>query len=395
MYVHELANHRSLAPLKHTPGGVPHIVIEANYTCNLRCGKCYNRDHKGVKPLEQVKAEIDLARTRRTLETVSILGGEPTLYPDLPEVVRHVKRSGLFCQVLTNGVRFREDTSGSLLRTLQEAGVDRIILHADCGQGRSPEETGSLIETLFRQWESAKILHSLSITLYPENAGTLPALMRRYAADRYFNGILVTLARDPEATVRPAAPGEADLSLSREHARIASDLKVEASAYVPSSLDDAYVSWLMYFYYLNASTGETFGLSPRLNRLFRAVYRLAKGKNLFGAPLSPDSLPASCLLSLALELCLTPRRLGSARALLRSSDRLRALRFQYILMQDGPRYNEEHGKVQICYMCPDATVRNGKITPVCLADRINPLPGSAQPPDRDLARTVYGHLQEV
>jgi hypothetical protein len=395
MNIQQIANHRELRPLKLEPRDVSHVVIEPNTTCNLRCARCYNQDRDVVKSLAQVKSEIDFARSRRTLETVSILGGEPTIHPDLPAIIRHVKSAGLVCQVLTNGVRLFEEGQGGLLDDLIAAGLDRIILHADCGQGRTPGETDRLIDTLFDRFEARGVLHSLSITLYPENSGTVPAVMRRHAHRRYFDGVLVTLAKDPAGTVQPGTNGQRDLDLAFEHERIVADLRIRAAAYIPSSLDDDFVSWVMYFYYMNAATGETFAMSPGINRLLRALYRLSTGRNLFGATLSPRRLPVSFLASALLEVAAAPRRLGEVIRLVRRSGRLGDLRFHYILMQDGPRYNARHGKVQICYMCPDATVRNGKITPVCLADQINPLHQSGRRADEELARTVYGHLREV
>ena len=55
--------------------------------------------------------------------------------------------------------------------------------------------------------------------------------------------------------------------------------------------------------------------------------------------------------------------------------------------------NVEHGKVQICWQCPDAVVRNGRLTPVCIAGRVNPLFGEPTAP-REVVETVFEHLGE-
>ena len=56
-------------------------------------------------------------------------------------------------------------------------------------------------------------------------------------------------------------------------------------------------------------------------------------------------------------------------------------------------YNEnsvEKGILQFCYHCPDATIRNGKLIPVCVADFISPLQKEI-----DLAKQYPGHKEEI
>jgi hypothetical protein len=92
-----------------------------------------------------------------------------------------------------------------------------------------------------------------------------------------------------------------------------------------------------------------------------------------------------------------PGRFGEFFRLLHASGFRKHLRFHYIVLQSAPQFNAEKQCVEICYHCPDATIRNGKLAPVCLADWIAP-PGKREgeePGDAVLARTIYGHLEEV
>jgi len=68
----------------------------------------------------------------RKLQSISLVGGEVTLHPDLCEIVRMVKSRGLCAEVFTNGVLLEP----SLLSALAEAGTDLIFLHIDSGQNR-------------------------------------------------------------------------------------------------------------------------------------------------------------------------------------------------------------------------------------------------------------------
>ncbi len=71
----------TLKPLKFALLDMPHATVEPNRTCNLRCRSCYNLDRRFEKPLCLVKEEIDLLIQKRNLQVITILGGEPTLYP--------------------------------------------------------------------------------------------------------------------------------------------------------------------------------------------------------------------------------------------------------------------------------------------------------------------------
>jgi len=392
----DLENSSDIRPQKTPLREVPHIVIEPNQTCNLRCRSCYNLDRDHVKSLDRIREEIDLARRKRNLDTVSLLGGEPTLHPRIGDIVSYVKSMGLICQMLTNGIVFLDPMRAGLLDDLVNAGLDRIVLHADTGQQRPGTRLESFCESVFDRFEQRRIPFSLSITLYPENRGTLPDLMTQYARYRFFDGILATLVKDPRNTAQQPADRAAGADILEEHEAIVRRLRILPAAYIPSSLDDSFISWLMYFYTLNTRTGATFGVSPRFNRLFRKGYRLLAGRYAFGMTSDPSQFKVTCLLSGIAEVLLSPSRLPSFLRLIRDSSAMDALRFHYIVIQSGPEWNAKHGKVQICHHCPDATIRNGKITPVCIADLINPiLPAKpSRSSDEGLRQTVYAHLEE-
>jgi hypothetical protein len=72
------------------------------------------------------------------------------------------------------------------------------------------------------------------------------------------------------------------------------------------------------------------------------------------------------------------------------------IRFHFIVIQTPPEIDEAGRLIGICYHCPDATVRNGRLMPVCLADHISPLDGSlAEPSNEDLVEAVYSHMGET
>jgi len=58
---------------------------------------------------------------KRNLQTITFIGGEPTLHPDLPRIIKYIKEKKLLCQLLTNGLLFLQDAEDKLLsRTCEE-----------------------------------------------------------------------------------------------------------------------------------------------------------------------------------------------------------------------------------------------------------------------------------
>ena len=375
----------------------PHLTIETNLTCNIRCRGCYNLYKTYVKPLYQIESEIDLALLKRNLETITLLGGEPTLHPRLVEIIKYVKKKKLICEMLTNGVVFLEKDGDRLLDQIVQAGLDRIVLHVDVGQSHIHEDIRKIRHALFKKFEKRRICFSLSITIYDDNKGKIPSFMKEYSRYRYFDGILSILKMDtPHNFFSNYVPGRSP-QLYGEYRSIFEELRIEPSAYIPSSLDDEQISWLMFFYYINTKTHATMEISPEYNRLFRKIYRFYAKRHVFGITSSPWLFPFSFWLTCMVELVYHPKKMFSMGRLLGKSGWLRNLRFHYILIQRGPEFDQNIGQVQMCYHCPDATIRNGKLTPVCVADLINPYShGSAQREVHgELYRTVYSHMEQI
>ncbi|MDR1389263.1 MAG: anaerobic ribonucleoside-triphosphate reductase activating protein [Treponema sp.] len=88
------------------PGCVAAVIFFLS--CNLRCPWCYNGDlvlglTDKKKPLEEALALVE--KRRKLLGGVVLSGGEPTLFPDLPDLVRRIKKTGFKVKLDTNGTR--------------------------------------------------------------------------------------------------------------------------------------------------------------------------------------------------------------------------------------------------------------------------------------------------
>lgn len=74
--------------------------------CNMRCPYCHNPQivkGKGTKDTDDI---LDFLKRRQgLLDGVVLSGGECTLYPDLPHLIRAIKRLGYALKIDTNGTR--------------------------------------------------------------------------------------------------------------------------------------------------------------------------------------------------------------------------------------------------------------------------------------------------
>jgi len=165
MKVAQLSSLHVPTQLKYSPREVPHGTIEPNRTCNIRCRHCYNLDRDFVKGLDLVKQEIDLLARKRNLQVISLLGGEPTLHPNLYEIVAHIKSKTIACQILTNGIVYLNAGGGQLLDRLIASGIDKIIVHIDRGQDHIHGDIEKVRDKIFSILEAKKVLFSLSLTL--------------------------------------------------------------------------------------------------------------------------------------------------------------------------------------------------------------------------------------
>ncbi len=105
--------------------------------CNMRCPFCHNASLVTSPGSQPTIAEDEVLRylTKRQaiLEGVCITGGEPTLYPGLPEFIGKIKALGLQVKLDTNG------TNPVMLKALTE---DKLIDYVAMDIKNSPEKYG-------------------------------------------------------------------------------------------------------------------------------------------------------------------------------------------------------------------------------------------------------------
>lgn len=86
---------------------VPSIDIYATYRCNLRCKHCFVGPKLDLGTHFDFELLQNLIRTAPSWSTneITFLGGEPTLYPHLAEVIRLTQKLGMKARIVSNGQR--------------------------------------------------------------------------------------------------------------------------------------------------------------------------------------------------------------------------------------------------------------------------------------------------
>ncbi len=107
------------------------ITLKPVLSCNLRCAMCSFVANKAVDSSPHDSLPLDV--WTRLVDEVAhwrpylwLTGGEPTLYPAVLPLIRHVKSRGLLCGMTTNGV-----TLEALAEAIVQARLDILVVSLD------------------------------------------------------------------------------------------------------------------------------------------------------------------------------------------------------------------------------------------------------------------------
>ena len=107
-------------------------LVEITSRCNLHCPVCF-ADSCGFAPdpsIETLRRMFAGIMEQTGGCNLQLSGGEPTLRPDLPEIIAAAKESGFpFIQLNSNGLKFAGEPE--LAATLREAGLSSVFLQFD------------------------------------------------------------------------------------------------------------------------------------------------------------------------------------------------------------------------------------------------------------------------
>jgi radical SAM protein with 4Fe4S-binding SPASM domain len=112
------------APFSARPSAPYRMDLAITYRCNNNCAHCYN-----ARPRQQ--PELSTGQWKHILDRlwevgiphIIFTGGEPTLRPDLPELIAHAESNGQITGINTNGRKLKDH---EFLQSLVDAGLDHV-----------------------------------------------------------------------------------------------------------------------------------------------------------------------------------------------------------------------------------------------------------------------------
>ncbi len=108
-----------------------------------------------------------------------LTGGEPAARPDLPDLVRHAARAGLYTNLITSGVTLTETLFGSLIAS----GLDHVQLSFQDADPTQADRLGGTRESQRRKLRAAALVTEAGVPLtanfvvHRQNLERLPAMI--------------------------------------------------------------------------------------------------------------------------------------------------------------------------------------------------------------------------
>jgi pyrroloquinoline quinone biosynthesis protein E len=148
------------------------LLAELTHRCPLRCPYCSN-----PLDLERRSAELGTEEWAEVFDQAAALGvihlhlsgGEPTAREDLPALVGHASRAGLYTNLITSGVLLDE----ARLAALAEAGLDHVQLSVQDAEAANADRIAGFAGGHAKKRRVARAVRALGLPL------TLNAVIHR------------------------------------------------------------------------------------------------------------------------------------------------------------------------------------------------------------------------
>ena len=141
------------------------VVIDITHRCNMSCKNCYipNRDI----PDMDIDKMIDAVSRFPKKTMIRIIGAEPTMRRDLPEIITRIKQTRNRCTLLTNGLRLSVD---KYVKTLKSAGLRHCYISLN---GADNDDWYEQIDELRCATKKIKALENLVNNKFIIDTGTI------------------------------------------------------------------------------------------------------------------------------------------------------------------------------------------------------------------------------
>lgn len=325
----------------------PNGWVEVTTHCQLDCPGCYRDFDDGqeaspVEKLVELQRDTDTLIRIRNIQTLSIAGGDPLLYPLLDELVSYVSSRGVAPRLFTNGVLLDERR----LRELVSAGCAEVIIHASLWQNRlRPNTLSELLELKARCCEMFRAVGNIRLGFIGpamrSNLDEFDVLFDFYRRNADVVGnVVFTTFKDVYG-----GPSGEHVPVDEISERIEESYGTRPCAFIPKLYHPERVAWL-----LNVAILRDGQVVEQMDKdeyeTLQEMYRMATGKYMF----TPDST------------CFQPTA-GAGPGHLQQQD------YQIVSIVDSPQMLDD-GRLDMCDSCPDAMLYEGELVPKCVLDKI-------------------------
>jgi pyruvate formate lyase activating enzyme len=211
------------------PGKVAAVIFLNG--CNLRCPFCHNTllvsDGVDLEDLQLTELIESLNRRKKLLDGVVVTGGEPTAHPQIAQLLRSLRTTGLSIKLDTNGLQ-----SKILSGLVEEGLVDYVAMDLKMDPERYPEELCAPPDASQRLRASTDFL-KLGKVAYEFRTTCVPGLVMEEdiriiaqwisgASAYYLQQYRPTFVKDTQLAERPPLPREVlerYLDLVRPHVK--------------------------------------------------------------------------------------------------------------------------------------------------------------------------------
>ncbi|MBP3846321.1 radical SAM protein [bacterium] len=362
----------------------PHAILDIIRGCNIKCNACYNSAECKIKTFDEVVEDYKKIISVRKISSIAIIGGEPLLNPDLIEIIKFLKEEGLSVELFSNGLLLDEDK----VKELAQAGVDLVFLHIDIGQNRKDLPQDYTITDADRlRTQKAQMLYNygievaMSITVKKDDFGeNLDNYLNYFKESKFINYFLITLYRDITSygklngILNQEVKGQEKQSFNsqepsmQEIMEYLNEQNLEPYTYLTGHYNKELPRWVCYQYAASYKYDTLKYTQNIKNSKFERFY-LKRIKEKTGV--YPFFTKQDCIINsiymLMNALC-GGYLWGNISYLFKSWDKWKKIK--RILIQEPASVNSD-GNLEFCESCPDITVRNGKIVPVCVCDNFD------------------------
>jgi hypothetical protein len=184
---------------------------------------------KNLAPLDRVKRELLTVEWKQILDKAwhagiphaVFTGGEPTLRPDLADLVAYTEQLGMVAGLITDGLRLSES---KYLHELLQAGLDHVMMLLDPGEDQSWEALRDVL--------AEDIAVTVHLTVTGRNPQQFPALLDRLAGMGVQN-----ISLSAESVGLKDALLEARQAVAEKQMRLVWDLPVPYTHFHPVAME--------------------------------------------------------------------------------------------------------------------------------------------------------------